>query len=95
MFAAYGVTQGRDEAATPEQALQRAHQIESEETETLDFPSYDSGAGVEHIEIRSADGKTVAEWRHEDLSLRLATRDLLESKQKFAAWPTDRACARG
>jgi hypothetical protein len=38
------------EAATPELALQRARQIESEETETLDFQSYDSGAGVEHIE---------------------------------------------
>ena len=42
-------------AATPEQALQRAHRIESgEETETLDFQSYDCGGGVEHIEIRVA-----------------------------------------
>lgn len=64
------------EAATPEQALQRARQIESEETETLDFESYDSGAGVEHIEIRSAEGDTVAEWRHEDLLLRTAAREL-------------------
>jgi hypothetical protein len=67
------------EAATPELALQRARQIESEETETLDFQSYDSGTGVEHIEIRSAGGDTVAEWRHEDLRLRLAARDLLEA----------------
>jgi hypothetical protein len=66
-------------AATPEQAMQRAHQIESEETVTLDFQSYDGGGGVEHIEIRSADGRTVAEWRHEDLNLRLAARDLLEA----------------
>jgi hypothetical protein len=64
------------EAATPELALQRARQIESEETETLDFESYDSGAGVEHIEIRSAEGDTVAEWRHEDLLLRRAAREL-------------------
>jgi hypothetical protein len=64
-------------APTAELALQRARQIESEETETLDFQSYDNGAGVEHIEIRSADGRTVAEWRNEDLLLRLAARDLL------------------
>jgi hypothetical protein len=66
-------------AATPEQALQRAHRIESEETETLDFQSYDGGGGVEHIEIRSTDGRTVTEWRHEDLNLRLAARDLLDA----------------
>ena len=60
--------------------MQRAHRIESgEETETLDFQSYDGGGGVEHIEIRSADGRTVAEWRHEDLKLRLAARDLLDA----------------
>jgi hypothetical protein len=64
------------EAATPELALQRARQIESEETETLDFQSYDSGTGVEHIEIRSAEGDTVAEWRHEDLLIRTAAREL-------------------
>ena len=66
-------------AATPEQALQRAHRIESEETETLNFQNYDGGRGVEHIEIQSADGNTVAEWRHEDLKLRLAARDLLDA----------------
>jgi hypothetical protein len=66
-------------AKTPKLALQRARQIESEETETLDFQSYDSGMGIEHIEIRSADGSTVAEWQHEDLLVRLAARDLLEA----------------
>ena len=70
-------------AATPEQAMQRAHRIESEETETLAFQSYDGeGSGVEHIEIQSADGDTVAEWRHEDLKLRLAARDLLEALEQ-------------
>jgi hypothetical protein len=66
-------------AATPQLALQRAREIDSEQTETLDFQSYDSGAGVEHIEIRSADGLTVAEWQNEDLLLRLAARDLFEA----------------
>jgi hypothetical protein len=36
-------------APTPELALQRAR--ESEETDFLDFHDYDSGTGVEHIEI--------------------------------------------
>lgn len=69
-------------AATPDLALQRARQIESDETETLDFQSYDSGAGVEHIEIRSADGHTVAEWRHEDLLVRLAAADMFEALEQ-------------
>ena len=66
-------------ATSPELALQQARQIESEETEMLDFQSYDSGAGVEHIEIQSTDGSTVAEWRSEDLRVRLAAQDLLEA----------------
>ena len=39
-------------ARTPALALQRAREIEAHETETLNFQSYDSGVGVEHIEIR-------------------------------------------
>jgi hypothetical protein len=66
-------------ADTPVLALQRAQQIESDETETLDFQHYDSTGGVEHIEIRSADGGTVAEWQGEDLRLRLAAPELLEA----------------
>ena len=55
------------DAASPEQALQRARQIESDETETLDFQSYDRTNGVELIEIWAADRRTVAEWRSDDL----------------------------
>lgn len=69
-------------ATSPELALQRARRIESDETETLNFQSYDSGAGVEHIEIRSADGNTVVEWRHEDLLVRLAASDMLEALEQ-------------
>ena len=67
------------EAASPELALQRARQIESEETETLDFQSYDGTNGVERIEIWAADRRTVAEWESDDLRLRLAARDLFEA----------------
>lgn len=70
-------------AKTPELALQRARKIESEKTETLNFQSYDGGgAGVERIEIQSADGSTVAEWKHQDLKLRLAAPDLLEALEQ-------------
>jgi hypothetical protein len=64
-------------AQSPKQALQRARQIESDETETLDFASYDTTNGVERIEIWAADGRTVAEWESDDLRLRLAATDLL------------------
>jgi hypothetical protein len=66
-------------ARSPKLALKRARRIESDETEILNFQSYDSGAGIEHIEIRAPDGHTVAEWKHGDLHLRLAARDLLEA----------------
>jgi hypothetical protein len=48
-------------ATSPRQALQRARQIESEETETLDFQSYDGTNGVERIEIWAADGRRMGE----------------------------------
>ena len=66
-------------AASPRQALRRARQIESEETETLDFQSYDGTNGIERIEIWAADRRTVAEWQSDDLRLRLAAGELLEA----------------
>ena len=75
----------RIEAATPALALQRARQIESAETETLDFQSYDTTNGVEHIEIWAADRRTLAEWHSDDLLLRLAAPDLLEALEAQAA----------
>lgn len=66
------------EADTPELALQRARQIESEETETLDFQSYDGSGGVEHIEIcDTTTHATVIEWQHDGLRLRRAAPKLL------------------
>jgi hypothetical protein len=67
------------EAASPELALHRARQIESDETETLNFQSYDGTNGVERIEIWAADRRTVAEWQSDDLQMRLAARDLYEA----------------
>jgi uncharacterized protein YfaQ (DUF2300 family) len=77
--------------------LQRARQIESAETETLDFQSYDTTNGVEHIEIWAADRRTLAEWHSDDLRLRLAVPDLLEAleAQTAAAQAVIDAWARG
>ena len=72
-------------AASPKQALRRARQIESDQSEILDFQSYDSTGGVEHIEIRASDGTTVAEWQHDDLRLRLARCDLFEALEAQTA----------
>ncbi len=66
-------------ANTLELALQRTRQIASDETETLDFQSYDTTNGVEHIEVWAADRRTVAEWQTDDRRLRLAARDLLDA----------------
>jgi hypothetical protein len=84
-------------ATSPRLALRRARQIESEETETLDFASYDTTNGVERIEIWAADGRTVAEWESDDLRLRLAARDLFEAldAQTAAAQAVIDAWARG
>lgn len=69
----------RIEANAPEQALQRAREIESDQLEILDFQSYDSTDGIEHIEIWSPDRRTVAEWQSDNRRLRLAASDLLEA----------------
>jgi hypothetical protein len=84
-------------ATSARQALRRARQIESEETETLDFASYDTTNGVERIEIWAADGRTVAEWESDDLRLRLAARDLFEAldAQTAAAQAVIDAWAKG
>ena len=66
-------------ARTPAQALRRARRIESEESETLNFRSFDSTNGVELIEIHSVNRRTVAEWQSDERRLRLAARDLLEA----------------
>jgi len=67
------------EADTPELALQRAHQIERDELETLDFASYGSTDGVDDIEIHLPDGHPVALWQSNDKLLRLEADDLFEA----------------
>ena len=63
----------------------------------LDFQSYDTTNGVEHIEIWAADRRTLAEWHSDDLRLRLAAPDLLEAleAQTAAAQAVIDAWARG
>jgi hypothetical protein len=66
-------------AANPKLALRRARQIESKETETLSFRSYDTTDGIDLIEIETADRRTVATWQSDAWLLRLAAGDLLEA----------------
>ena len=73
-------------ADTPEKAMQWAREFEQgDDIMMLDFQSYDSTAGVEHIEIRDANGATAAEWQSDDLLRRLAARDLLEALEQAVA----------
>ncbi len=75
---------GRTEyqAATPAQALQRAREIEADQLEILDFQRYDPlPAPASNISKSSAlpDGQPVAQWKSEDLILRLAASDVLDA----------------
>lgn len=84
----------RIEADTPEQALQRAREIESDQLEILDFRSYDSTNGIELIEIWSPDRCTVAEWQSDDRRLRLAARDLFTALQFCDMTLADLECSK-
>ena len=66
-------------AVNPKLALQRARGLANDPGWMPDYQSYDSTAGIEHIEIRSAAGSVVAEWLDDDLRLKLAAGDLLEA----------------
>jgi hypothetical protein len=70
-------------ATTPQEALKAAQRLADEDLGVLDFAGYDSGGGVEHIEVFDADGHPVAEWRHPDLRVRLAAPALLEALEAY------------
>jgi hypothetical protein len=67
------------EAETPEQALALARKLYEDDPSELDFETYDSGMPVNEIAIRDADANELAVWQDEDLTLRLAARDLLDA----------------
>jgi hypothetical protein len=66
-------------ANSPEQALTRARGLASDPNWVPDYQSYDGPGDINHIEIRSPDMTTVAEWQDDDLRLRLAASDMLEA----------------
>ena len=66
-------------ARTPTRALAAARRFADDEVYQLNFQSYDSTNGIEHIEIRAPNGHTASEWRSDDLYRRLAASDLLEA----------------
>jgi hypothetical protein len=67
------------EAETLEQALALARKLYEDDPSELDFETYDGGMPVNEIAIRDADANELAVWQHDDLTLRLAARDLLDA----------------
>jgi hypothetical protein len=77
-------------AATPEQALALAHELDA--PSELSFDPYNGIMPVNEILVYDADGKKVAAWRDDDLRLRLAAPELLDALETLVA--RDRAEAR-
>jgi hypothetical protein len=76
------------EADTPEHALALARQFYDEEPSSLYFESYNEGMVVNEVKIIDPDGNTRT-WIDENLTLRLAARDLLEALNAVCDLPAD------
>jgi hypothetical protein len=63
-------------ARSPQQALKKARQFLDERDDELMFEHYDSGMGVNEIEIADADSDRLAVWYDDELRLRRAADDL-------------------
>jgi hypothetical protein len=72
-------------AATPEQALKKARRFYADDPLDLMFESYSDGMPVNEIVIQDADDNELAVWLDDDLRLRLAASDLLESLSDLVA----------
>lgn len=70
------------DADTPERALAEARKIADTDAHALWFTPYDE-APINEIVIEDEDSQGLAAWQDEDLSLRLAGRDLLEATEKI------------
>jgi len=70
------------EAATPHEALALARNTEPS---SLFFDPYDSPQPVNEISVVDDDGDEVAVWQDEDLRLRLAAPELLDSLSDLVA----------
>ena len=74
------------EANTPEQALAIARQFATEDYDRLDLDYYDQCRNaVSEIEVCDAEGNPLATWYDDDMQLRLAAYDLLETAEKVVA----------
>ena len=81
----------RDIAAeTPDQALEIAQKLVTENLHSLDFEYYEpSDCEVAEIEVCDDEGTSLALWRDGDLHLRMAAYDLLEAaKAVIERWET-------
>ena len=71
-------------ARSPQDALKQARAFYEEREEDLIFKSYGDIHPVNRIEVRDANGDSVAVWRDDNLRLRLAAGDLLEALELCA-----------
>ncbi len=67
------------DADTPDQALARARRYYGEHAEDLLFDRYDGSSPLSEIAIYDPDGGECAVWQGDDLRVRLAAQDLLDT----------------
>ena len=71
------------DAETPEQALDLALRFAMENLLELDLYDYDAcNTPINEIEVSDGGGDPLVTWYDEDMSLRLAARDLLSAAEK-------------
>jgi hypothetical protein len=83
------------EADTPEQALIKAQELYANDPSDLWFERYDDGMPVNEIVIHSDDHDELAAWLDDDLRLRLAARDLLDTLEALVVRDRAEAAASG
>jgi hypothetical protein len=76
------------EASNPQEALKKAIDInELQDGDGLSFDHYDHRQPVNHIEIFDDDRNQLAQWRDDDLLVRLAAPKLLHALQSIRLIP--------
>jgi len=73
------------QAKTPQQALARARKTYKDDPYGLSFQPYDQTQPVNEIVVSDEDGNELAVWFDENMRLRLAAPDLLESAELVVA----------
>jgi hypothetical protein len=67
------------EAATPAEAIAKAHALFDDQPEALDFDSYATLHSLDEIELRDPEGREIADWLSPNLRLELTAPRLLRA----------------